>query len=156
MRTIILGGLLALSTVAAQAAVYKWVDQNGKTHYSDRPVQNAEPVKAPGKSGAPPAQSPDKPKEDAAATPKTAPPKDESAAVLKARTQKCEQARKRVEEYQDATGLYTKDEFGEQRVLTPEEQVQAIVDMQKNVDAYCEGLPEPEPAEQPEQAEAAP
>lgn len=139
MRAIILSAVLALTGLSAQAAVYKWVDQNGKTHYSDKPVQNAEQVKVG------PAAKAEPGKEGEAAEAKPEQPGGETDAHLQARTQKCELARRRVADYQESSTLLIKDEFGEQRELSPEEQVQAIVDMQKNVDSYCVGIPEPEP-----------
>lgn len=30
--------------VVAQSAVYKWTDENGKVHYSDKPIENSETV----------------------------------------------------------------------------------------------------------------
>lgn len=39
---IVLCGLLAAGSASAQA--YKWVDEDGVTHYSDRPVEGAEQV----------------------------------------------------------------------------------------------------------------
>ncbi len=36
--------LLLLATSLAHATVYKWVDENGKVHFSDKPVKNAEVV----------------------------------------------------------------------------------------------------------------
>ena len=148
MRAIILGAVLGLAALSAQAAVYKWVDQNGKTHYSDKPVQNAEQVKVgPGAK----AGSEEEQEGEEGAAKKTDQPKDESDAHREARAQKCDQARQRLTDYQDSSGLYVKDEFGQQRQLSPEEQVQAIVDMQKNVDSFCAGMPEPEPAGETEE-----
>jgi len=43
MRLIILIGLLLLSAQSV-ATVYRWVDDNGKVHYSDEPKNNAEAV----------------------------------------------------------------------------------------------------------------
>ncbi|MDX1443059.1 MAG: DUF4124 domain-containing protein [Gammaproteobacteria bacterium] len=43
-RLLILALLLA---PAAMAGTYKWVDENGKVHYSDKPVEGAEEVKLP-------------------------------------------------------------------------------------------------------------
>lgn len=43
MRTFTLLGMLALS-LSVQANVYKWVDKDGKVHYSDKPQPNAEVV----------------------------------------------------------------------------------------------------------------
>ncbi|MGS0679902.1 DUF4124 domain-containing protein [Shewanella sp. 125m-7] len=36
--------LMLLVTTLAHATVYKWVDENGKVHFSDEPVKNAEVV----------------------------------------------------------------------------------------------------------------
>ena len=35
---------LLFFTVLAHSAVYKWVDKDGKVHYSDKPVENSEAV----------------------------------------------------------------------------------------------------------------
>ncbi|QLE87321.1 MULTISPECIES: DUF4124 domain-containing protein [Shewanella] len=43
MRTAVIMALLLLTTLA-QATVYKWVDKDGKVHYSDEPVENATAV----------------------------------------------------------------------------------------------------------------
>lgn len=38
--------IIAMATAAAHAgSVYKWVDQNGKVHYGDRPAQGADSVR---------------------------------------------------------------------------------------------------------------
>lgn len=112
-----------------QAAVYKWVDENGKTHYGDRPTQNAEKVRgigggtgsAPNKAGQPAPES-------------TAGGVD---VAQKVRAQKCTLAKERLAQYQQAGELYTQDEFGNKTALSPEEQVQTIVNMQSQVDAFC-------------------
>jgi hypothetical protein len=45
MRTILFTILsLACSVVVCAATVYKWVDENGVTHYSDQPHENAQKV----------------------------------------------------------------------------------------------------------------
>lgn len=38
---------LAIAALPAAAGTYKWVDENGKVHYSDKPVEGAEEVKLP-------------------------------------------------------------------------------------------------------------
>ncbi|WP_076415285.1 DUF4124 domain-containing protein [Shewanella sp. UCD-KL12] len=43
MRTAVIMALLLLTTLA-QAAVYKWVDKDGKVHYSDKPIENSQAV----------------------------------------------------------------------------------------------------------------
>jgi hypothetical protein len=57
--------LLALvaCTVASAATVYKWVDENGVTHFSDQPHENAQKVelKAPQTFSAPKTSTPSRP-----------------------------------------------------------------------------------------------
>ncbi|WP_394390039.1 DUF4124 domain-containing protein [Shewanella woodyi] len=43
MRLLLTFFLLAF-TLASSAAVYKWVDKDGKTHFSDKPIANSEEV----------------------------------------------------------------------------------------------------------------
>jgi hypothetical protein len=44
MRAIVFTLLSVLCTAAFAATVYKWVDENGITHYSDQPHENAQKV----------------------------------------------------------------------------------------------------------------
>lgn len=44
MRAILFTLMSVLCTVAFAATVYKWVDENGVTHYSDQPHENAQKV----------------------------------------------------------------------------------------------------------------
>ena len=44
MRAILFTLMSVVSAVALCATVYKWVDENGVTHYSDQPHENAEKV----------------------------------------------------------------------------------------------------------------
>src|SRR5215475_5858224 len=56
MRVLLFTLMSALGSVAVAATVYKWVDENGVTHYSDQPHENAQKVqlKAPQTYSAPP------------------------------------------------------------------------------------------------------
>ncbi|MBW3566958.1 MAG: DUF4124 domain-containing protein [Proteobacteria bacterium] len=47
MRYLIPALFLLLLLPVAVAGTYKWVDKDGNTHYSDTPVEGAEPVKLP-------------------------------------------------------------------------------------------------------------
>jgi hypothetical protein len=44
MRLLLFTLMSVASAVALSATVYKWVDENGVTHYSDQPHENAEKV----------------------------------------------------------------------------------------------------------------
>jgi len=63
MRKILFTLMLAACTVATAATVYKWVDENGVTHYSDQPHENAQKVelKAPQTFSAPKTTAPSRP-----------------------------------------------------------------------------------------------
>lgn len=63
MRTILFTLLFLACTVATAATVYKWVDEDGVTHYSDQPHQNAQKVelKAPQTFTAPKPTGPTQP-----------------------------------------------------------------------------------------------
>jgi hypothetical protein len=50
----IVGMMLVLITAALHAAVYKWTDEQGRVHYGDKPVHQAEPVNVPATPAAPP------------------------------------------------------------------------------------------------------
>jgi hypothetical protein len=73
MRAIVFTLLSVLCTAAFAATVYKWVDENGVTHYSDQPHENAQKVTVAQpqtyKAPKPPAEQP-----SAAAPPKAPPP----------------------------------------------------------------------------------
>src|ERR1700760_263371 len=62
MRTLLFT-LFWMSTVASAATVYKWVDENGVTHFSDQPHENAQKVelKAPQTYSAPKTSGPAQP-----------------------------------------------------------------------------------------------
>jgi hypothetical protein len=79
MRAILFTLLSVLCTAAFAATVYKWVDENGVTHYSDQPHENAQKVTLaqPQTYKAPklPAEQP------SAAAPPKAPPPYSSCAV---------------------------------------------------------------------------
>lgn len=72
MRTLLFTLMSVASTVAIAATVYKWVDDDGITHYSDQPHEHAQKVelKAPQTYSAPKSPSVPVPRPDAgAATP---------------------------------------------------------------------------------------
>jgi hypothetical protein len=73
MRAIVFTLLSVLCTAAFAATVYKWVDENGVTHYSDQPHENAQKVTVAQpqtyKAPKPPPEQP-----SAAAPPKAPPP----------------------------------------------------------------------------------
>jgi hypothetical protein len=81
MRTFLFTLMSVACTVAVSATVYKWVDENGVTHYSDQPHENAEKVqlKAPQTYTAP--AVPARPAQPARQTPPKPAPSYQSCAI---------------------------------------------------------------------------
>lgn len=138
--------LLALAASAlaqpALATAYKWVDQNGETHYSQSPptATKTEVIKtptAPAASVAKPATSvaPKAPATGSAAQPTPdAKAKAEDAAV---RAENCASARKNLEVLNTAPRVTIKDQNGLYHRLTDEERKARSVEAQKRIDEFC-------------------
>lgn len=117
-----LGAALMLVSVAAAAEIYRWVDANGKVHYSDRPVANdAQSVEVRVPESAEPGGNPSA-------------SDDEAAAV---RAKHCALAQQRLKDYESSDGLVQEDEFGRRREIKGEERVQLIVRAQADVKSFC-------------------
>ena len=108
---------LALVSSAASASVYRWVDADGHVHYTDKPVQNAEPVNI--HTGQPKGAIP---------LPDTTPAHDPRLTPDQ-RTQKqadCEQKKKQLATYKDAAKIVETDGLGREHEYTEAEK-QALV-----------------------------
>ena len=46
LKQILMVSICSLTSFCAQAAVYKWVDENGRTHFSDKPPESLQQEKA--------------------------------------------------------------------------------------------------------------
>lgn len=124
--------LLCCSLLAAPALadVYRWVDADGKVHYSDTP---------------PPAQQPterlevetDRPRVPLRDEPEPAasPAPDDAQNVL--RQKQCEVWQAALKTYSSGDLLVQTDADGNQKPLTPEERDAAILEARANVTAFC-------------------
>lgn len=130
--------LLANPSFAAK--IYKWVDEDGITHFSEHPPKNtqttvikpkvghSEPVNY--DSGAP---ADDKTAAEAAAQRQA---EEDLAQALKDPT-RCEAARKNMETLQNFGRVKVKGEDGEFHYLSPEEQQERIQSTQQAIDESC-------------------
>ena len=126
ISSIRIAGIVAmLAAGTATAAVYKWVDKDGKVHYGDRPVAGAQQqsITAPGVT--PPAPSEDAPAGDA----------DPEAAQVRAN--QCTAARKRLDSYEQSSTVVQRDPNGQERRLSADERVDLIVQARRDVNALC-------------------
>lgn len=121
--------LLLCSGPLMASAVYKWTDKNGRVHYSDKPVHNAEKVKA--KTG-------------------TAAPANPEAETERAKREaECKQQREQLDVYQSAARLVERDNLGNEREYTAEDKQRLIQRTQEKIKAVCGPLPPPPPVEAP-------
>lgn len=115
---------LVLGLGVAQAAVYRWVDEQGQVHYSDKPRgQNASRHNfAPGSVGA------------TADRRRAA----EAEAAEVAAAERCQSARDQLQQFESAASLVERSATGEERELTPEEREQHISRARARVADACE------------------
>ncbi len=147
--------LLCLLAGPALAEMYKWADENGKTHYSDQPPPGAtktETIKGPKPTQStptPPAAPPGAP------TPRGAPdPEMEfrkrrvQAAELEAKQQKdaqaaeekkrnCDRATEQLKAYERGGRITRYGPNGEQIFLNEQEIQSELVNARKTADSWC-------------------
>ncbi|HXS52254.1 MAG TPA: DUF4124 domain-containing protein [Usitatibacter sp.] len=147
MKRLIALALACAVVPLASAELYKYVDKDGKTVYSDTPPPGADakPVHVVPSSGggggatAPkPAATLDKELEKGRALAKDREKKAEiEEKNAKIAEQKCEQARQNLRTYTDGGRLFKYDAKGEREFLSDEEIEAARVAAQKDVDESC-------------------
>lgn len=126
--------LVSSQAWAAPDKVYKWTDEKGLVHYSERPplgkqteivkpeIGHSEPVDY-GTAAA------DKPKEENKAASAKASLKD---------PERCDAARKNLDTLKTYARIRIKGDDGQLRYLTPEEQQQKTAEASKAIEESCE------------------
>ena len=149
-RTIAVGSLLAcLICPPLHAAVYKWTDEHGRVHFSDRPVaEEAEQVEIrtrtpQGSSGG--SVTPERKElrrrmldsyEQDRADKREARKKANQAKVE--RKKKCLNARARYDEYSTAGSIYNYLESGEREYLDKSQRERFIAKLKADIERYCD------------------
>jgi predicted P-loop ATPase len=127
LKLLAVGAMVVLSSMAS-AAVYRWVDADGKVHYTDKPVANAEPVNI--QTGQP---------KDAVPLPSSVPAQDTNL-TPEQRTQKaadCEQKKKQLATYKDAAKIVETDSLGREHEYSEEEKQQLVKKTQQGMQESC-------------------
>lgn len=147
--------ILALFALGSHAEVYKWVDSEGITHYSQQPPEAGEaqqiPVPRPAAASAP--QDGDSPSAAASEEPSASTEPREAELSEEIRAKRAEEDRKQAEADQQLAAACAKmrenlntlrgharvriQENGSTRVMTPEEQAKQIVDLEKQIQDNC-------------------
>ncbi len=149
-RALALVLMLALTAVGTTAAgqIYKWTDEEGNVHFTDKPVAeeaervaiqsrrtDPERVQAMVQSRADAAAK--AAEEEAAATPQ-GPTEEEIQARLEERAKKCATYRERLQRFVQSRRIYREDESGERVYLSEEEMQEAREKVENQVQEYCD------------------
>ncbi len=143
--------LLGLGANISQAQVYKWVDADGITHYSQQPPENgsAREIAVPRPAAAPaPAPSAAAPQPNSGADSREASELSDQIRARRAeadRKQKqaaeqqkvaCEGMRKNLETLRTHARVKVEDN-GATRIMSPEEQAKETIDLEKRIQDNC-------------------
>lgn len=131
--------ILGVLPAVALAQVYRWVDEDGKVHYSDKPVEQAERVDV---HVTRPARA-DSSSSDASATSRIEaqiaaeedPVKKGQLQLIK---QECDLARAVLDKYETAPFLVEKQADGTERFLTADEAAAEKAKVQQQISSNCQ------------------
>ncbi|MCW8911254.1 MAG: DUF4124 domain-containing protein [Gammaproteobacteria bacterium] len=138
--------LIALSPVTAYTGVYKWTDQDGKTHYSQtRPSSDIQYENLRIHGRAPQSTEPDDPKgkagdaktEKKPDTKDKKPAKKENKALSKESKAACQAARKNLAQMQASGRIRQKDAKGNISYLSEKQKQEAMKKEQKIIANNC-------------------
>lgn len=141
--------LVGAAVSAQEGSVYRWVDQSGTQHYTDRPPEGAQAeelslryrltdpsaIQASARAKAELDEARglregQKASEEATAA-------AERAELKRQRENNCKQARERLEKYNTAHRLYKPGADGERQYLTDDETDKARVEARRSIDEWC-------------------
>lgn len=143
MRHMILTGslLLALSTSAMASQIYKWVDDNGVTHFGAQPPQGQQSTTI-NTSAPPPTSTPSMPAPTADEQPDPEQEaidkkvKDQVAQQEAERKQYCESARTNLAQLENNPRVRVESE-GEMRRIGEDERQERITELKKSISENC-------------------
>ncbi|MEW6167378.1 MAG: DUF4124 domain-containing protein [Pseudomonadota bacterium] len=141
--------VIAAAAFAASAGqVYKWVDPNGRVHFSDtpRPGWTAIDLNAPGTAEAAAAEPAAADATQARDATSDAAVEDEGAGAGAAispqlRAEECARAREQLESYRNATKIVERDAEGKEKEYSTKERLQLIQQTQQRVTELCSPQP---------------
>jgi hypothetical protein len=137
---------LAMMASPVQAGVYKWIDENGRVHYGDKPTSNiADEVKIKDQHGAgqsdQPASRHEMQQRFLRAREEERNEKKRARAEAKRKhaeaTRKCEQAKKEYDKYRYAGSIYVKGKGGEREYLSFKERETYEKSLAAKVKKWC-------------------
>ena len=144
---IVLFGLSLISTPGQAKEFYKWIDDEGVTHYSVRPPADAEvetealTIKTPGQTASEDDSETDMTagaEDDEKRSNKAALSSEELAKIRREEKENCDKARKNLYTLENRARIFSSDEkTGENHYLTDEEREQWKTESKEAVEAFC-------------------
>jgi Domain of unknown function (DUF4124) len=130
--------LISSPTFAASSKIYKWTDEKGQVHFSERPKQGTQPEVIKPQIGHSDPVNYATPSDDKAKNEKK--PESQADAEKKAPkdSERCEAARKNLETLKTYARIRIKGEDGEYKFLTPDEQQQKTDEATKAIEESCD------------------
>ena len=142
-RTLIMLCLLSLSTVAG-AEIFKWVDEQGRIHYGDKPVENSESItvdtdKKGNMNTGPSREEKRKRLLDAMQEDNERNQKEEKKNKEKKQKQKrkCLWAKDRLQRLERASYMYDLDSKGNKVIASNEQRSTKTEQLRKSIKKYC-------------------
>lgn len=136
MRCTLLCCCLLLALPVSANEIYRWVDDNGVVHYTDRPREGAERLTIRTASPSTPARA------STVAAPRgeqselmAEPDADQTAEI---RSANCTSSRERLARLQRAPRLYREGEDGERLYLDDDERTLVLAEAQELVESWCD------------------
>ncbi len=141
--------VLSLLSLNANAALNKWVDADGKVHYSDTPppevsAQTVRNISGKGQADAPASYSPKSYAEREAEMKKSKQAKDEASqkqaqkdADAEAKKNNCAAARENARILEESPRLVTYDANGERSFIDDSTRAQRLEDARKTISSNC-------------------
>ena len=141
MRAALLG---LVPAALPAAAVYKWVDENGVTHYSELPPADGKATKVETRTGGPSGATDDwKQRELESRKQRLEGEKADDYATRKStqdaavRSNRCAESREQVETLERARPIYRIDEHGERVYLEDKDRQRQIEQWRSQAEKYC-------------------
>ena len=146
MNKLFLTCLLAVATFAQAAPLYKWVDENGVTHFAEYPPENQSGTESVDIRGIPSISGPGNPAPQASETAAVATsgqqpliPEVEKVENPFKSPELCQQARQNLAQIQANRRVRAPDpETAELRYLSEEEIATQLTNWQKRAETYCD------------------
>ena len=145
-RVFCMVALLTLSATAS-AEVYRWVDRQGRVHYSDRPSENAQLVSVrsrPSSAETVAARTDQEAEQRAQAAAQEAEQRSEQATaqavqqdVNRSREEQCKKAQEAYRTATESQRLYRPGKNGEREYLTDAELTETRINARKAMDNLC-------------------